>query len=54
MTTDDPQQQIRRAARSAHRWAGVSMWLSGCALAVYAGAILLGVAAVVWVWLAVR
>jgi|Tabmets5t2r1_1033131.scaffolds.fasta_scaffold30190_1 hypothetical protein len=44
-----------RAARSAHRWATVSMWGSGCALALYglAALLMLAVVAIVaWVFIA--
>jgi hypothetical protein len=54
MTSDDQWRQVERAARSAERWANVSVWLSGCALALWAIPVLLGLAAVVWLYLALR
>jgi hypothetical protein len=55
---DDRERHLREAhdaARKAHRWATVSMWGSGCMLALYALAALLflvAVGIVVWVLIA--
>jgi hypothetical protein len=55
---DEQQRHLRdaqRYARSAHRWATVSMWGSGCALALYGLAALLMLAVVgivVWIFIA--
>jgi uncharacterized membrane protein YhiD involved in acid resistance len=52
--SQDPRRKAERDARSAGRWATAGMWLSGCGLALWAIPILLGIVAVVWIFLALR
>jgi hypothetical protein len=55
----DEQQQdrwrkVERHAASAERWATATMWLSGCALVLWAIPVLAGIAAAIWIYLALR
>jgi hypothetical protein len=50
----DHRAEIGRQARSAQRWANLSMGLSGCALVLLAMPLLVGVAAFIWIYLALR
>jgi hypothetical protein len=51
---EDRWREVERHARSAERWATISMWGSGCALVLWAIPILVGLAIFVWVYLALR
>jgi hypothetical protein len=50
----DHRAEIGRQARSAERWANLSMGLSSCALVLLALPLLLGIAVFIWVYLALR
>lgn len=54
MDEQDRRAEIHRQAHSAARWANLSMGLSGCALALLALPLLLGIVVFVWVYLALR
>lgn len=54
MDEQEHRAKAERHARSAERWATISMWGSGCALVVWAVGTLAAVALGVWVYLALR
>jgi uncharacterized membrane-anchored protein len=54
MNDDELRRQIQRDARSAYRWANISMWASGCALALWAIPFVVAVIVAIWVYLALR